>query len=133
MSQENVEIVRAALDASSRGDAEAFIAALDPAIEWTPVKQDPEYRVHRGLGDVAAWLADWSEVFPDMRWETERVLDAGGDLVVATVRALGRGDATGLEVGTEPYAVIFAVRDGRIVRIDESQAETVLKEMGLEE
>jgi ketosteroid isomerase-like protein len=133
MSQENVEIVRAALDASSSGDTGGFIAALDPAIEWTPVREDPEYRVHRGLGDVAAWLADWSEVFPDMRWETERVLDAGGDLVVASVRALGRGDATGLEVGTEPYGVIFAVRDGRIVRIDESQAETVLKEMGLEE
>jgi len=44
MSQENVEIVRAALDASSRGDTGGFIAALDPAIEWTPVKEDPEYR-----------------------------------------------------------------------------------------
>ena len=95
MSQENVEIVHAALDAASRGDAEAFMAALDPAIEWTPVKDDPDYRVHRGLDDVAAWLAEWSEVFPDMRWKAERIVDAGNETVVALVHALGRGDATG--------------------------------------
>ncbi len=133
MSQENVEVVRAFLDAVSLGDSEALLAALDPGIEWTPVKDDPEYRIHRGLDDVATWLAEWAEVFPDMRWEPERIFDAGGALVVASVRALGRGDATGLDVGTEPYGVIFALRDGRIVRIDESQAETALKHMGLEE
>jgi len=56
-------------------------------------------------------LADWSEVFPDMRWETERVLDAGEILsspwFVRSARPCHR-----LEVGTEPYGVIFAVRDG---------------------
>ena len=133
MSQENVEAVRAFLDAGCRGDLEAFLAMLDPQIEWTPVNEDPDYRVHRGLEDVAAWLAEWMEVFPDMRWEAERIVDADGDLVVASVRALGRSDATGLDVGTEPYGVIFAVRDGRIVRIDESQAATALKKMGLGE
>ena len=133
MSRENVEIVRAFLDAGCRGDLEAFLAMLDPGIEWTPVKHDPDYRVHRGLDDVATWLAEWTEIFPDMRWEPERIVDAGGDLVVASVRALGRGDTTGLEVDTEPYGVIFAVRDERIVRIDESQAETGVKEIGLED
>ena len=132
MSQENVEVVRAFLEAASLGDAKALAAWLDPGIEWTPVKDDPGYRVHRGLDDVASWLAEWSEVFPDMRWEPERVVNAGGDLVVASVRALGRADATGLDVGTEPYGVVFAVRDGRIVRIDESLAEAALKDLGLE-
>jgi ketosteroid isomerase-like protein len=55
MSQENVEIVRAFLDASSRGDSGALMAALDPTIEWTPVKEDPAFRVHRGLEDVSTW------------------------------------------------------------------------------
>ena len=133
MSQENVEIVRAALDASSRGDSEAFIAALDTAIEWTPVEEDPDYRVHRGLADVVAWLAEWSEVFPDMRWEAERIVDAGDSVVAALVRALGRGDATGADVGSVAYAVVFTVRSGKIVRIDESQTETALKAVGLKE
>ena len=131
MSQENVEIVRAFLDASSLGDSEALMAALDPAIEWTPVKEDPDFRVHRGLEDVATWLADWAEVFPDMRWEAERILDAGDD-VVALVRALGRGDSTGADVGSPPYPVVFTVRSSKIVRIDESQAEAALKAVGLE-
>jgi ketosteroid isomerase-like protein len=133
MSQENVQLVRAALDASSRRDAEAFMAALDPAIEWTPVKDDPDYRVHRGLDDVAVWLTEWSEVFPDMRWEAERILDAGDDVVVALVRALGRGDATGAGVGTPVYGVVFTVRSGKIVRIEEADVETALKAVGLAE
>jgi ketosteroid isomerase-like protein len=43
MSRENAEVVRAAPDASSRGDVDAFLAALDPEIEWTPVESDPDY------------------------------------------------------------------------------------------
>ena len=58
MSRQNVEVVRAFLDAGCRGDSEALMAALDPGIEWTPVKDDPDYRVHRGLDDVATWLAE---------------------------------------------------------------------------
>src|SRR6478672_2240829 len=131
MSQENVEIVRAFLDASSLGDSEDFMAALDPTIEWTPVEEDPDFRVHRGLEDVAAWLAEWAEVFPDMRWEAERILDARDDVVVALVRALGRGDATGAEVGSQAYAVVFTVRSGKIVQIDESGTDPTRKAGGL--
>ena len=93
----------------------------------------PDFRVHRGLEDVAAWLAEWSEVFPDMRWEAERIIDGGDDVAVAVVRALGRGDATGADVGSRAYAVVFTVRSGKIVRIDESQAAAALKAVGLEE
>src|SRR6476661_8566141 len=91
MSQENVEVVRSFLDASSLGDTESLMAALDPAIEWTPVIEDPDYRVHRGLEDVAAWLAEWSEIFPDMRWEAERILDAGDDASWRAVVPSGAG------------------------------------------
>src|SRR6478752_8094886 len=133
MSQENVEVVRAFLDASRLGETETLMAALDPAIEWTPVMEDPDYRVHRGLEDVAAWLAEWTEIFPDMRWEAERILDAGDDVVVALVRALGRGDATGADVGSQTYAVVLTVRSGKIVRIDESGTDPALKAVGLEE
>lgn len=133
MSQENVQLVRAFLDASSLGEPEVFMAALDPAVEWTPVEEDPDFRVHRDLVDVAAWLAEWAAVFPDMRWEAERILDAGDDVVVALVRALGRGDATGADVETPTYAVVFTVKSGKIVRIDESQADPTLKALGLEE
>ncbi len=133
MSQTNVEIVRVALQASSDGDANTFLGALDSAIEWKPVIEDPDHREHRGLPDVAAWLAEWSAVFPDMRWKAERVVDAGPDKVLALVRALGRGEATGAQVETPVYAVAFTLRHGKIVRIDESPDKTSLKAVGLEE
>jgi ketosteroid isomerase-like protein len=133
VSQENVEIVREALDASVRGDSDAFMGVLDPDIEWTPVKDDPDYRVHRGLEDVGAWLAEWFEVFPDMRWEAEEILDAGNEMVVALVRMLGRGDATAAEVGTQVYGVVFTVRSGKIVRVEEADTETAFKIVGIKE
>ena len=132
MSRENVELVRAVLDALTLSDSGAFFAALDPAIEWTPVAEDPDFRVHRGIEDVATWLAEWAQVFPHMRWDAERIVDAGGDTVVALVRALGRGELTGADVGTQAYAVVFTLRAGRIVRIDESNTEPARKAVGLE-
>jgi ketosteroid isomerase-like protein len=47
MSQENVELVRAFLHASSQGDTETLMAALGPEIEWTPVMEDPDYLLTR--------------------------------------------------------------------------------------
>jgi ketosteroid isomerase-like protein len=108
------------------------MSALDPAIEWTPVKADPDFAVHRGLDDVAAWLTGWIEVFPDMRWDVERIIDAG-DQVVALVRMRGRAETTGAEVGTQPYGVVFTVGSGKIVRIEETDTRTALKAVRLEE
>jgi ketosteroid isomerase-like protein len=132
MSQENVELVRAALDAASRGDLDALIGALDPAIEWTHVESDPDYAVHRGHDDVRAWLDEWAEVFPDMRWETERFLDAGGELVIALGRLCGRAGASGADVGSLVYGIIFTVRSGKIVRVEETDREAAVEAVGLE-
>src|ERR1700694_5870479 len=111
MSQENVEIVRAALDGGlAGGDPHVLMSALDPAVEWIPVENDPEYRVHHGLEDVRAWLLAWAETFPDMRWESERILDAGGDVVVVIGSLRGRGGASGLDVATPSYGIVVTVQ-----------------------
>ena len=41
MSQENVEIVRAMLNAFNRGDFEASLQFLDEGVEWHAVKLNP--------------------------------------------------------------------------------------------
>jgi ketosteroid isomerase-like protein len=133
MSQENVAVVQGLIDASGRGDLEAMMAVLDPAIEWTPVESDPGYAVHRGHDEVRAWLADWSEALPDMRWEAERILDAGDETVVALVRMAGRGAASGLDVTTPAYGVVFTVRAGKVVRIEEyADRDRALEVAGLQ-
>jgi hypothetical protein len=54
MSEENVEIVRAATKAMIRGDARAALEALDPEITWhATVGGVDEGRVYRGREEVA--------------------------------------------------------------------------------
>jgi ketosteroid isomerase-like protein len=83
---------------------------------------------------VREWLVEWSEAFPDMRWEAERILDAGGESVVALVRMAGRGAASGLDLETPAYGVIFTIRSGKIVRIEEyADRHRALEVVGLRE
>jgi ketosteroid isomerase-like protein len=134
MSQENVAVVQGLVDASGRRDLDAIMAALDPAIEWTPVESDPGYSVHRGHDDVRAWLAEWFEALPDMRWDAERILVAGDEAVVALVRMAGRGAASGLDVKTPTYGVVFTVQAGKVVRIEEyADRHRALEAVGLSE
>src|SRR3954470_3755532 len=134
MSQENVAVVQGLIKASSRADLNALMATLDPAIEWTPVESDPAFAVHRGHDEVRAWLVEWSEAFPDLRWEAERILDAGGESVVALVRMAGRGAASGLDLGSPVYGVVFTIRSGKIVRIEEhADRHRALEAVGLRE
>jgi ketosteroid isomerase-like protein len=89
MSEENVEVVRRFCERDDQTSLESLMASLHPDIEWIPIESDPEYSVHRGHDDVRAWLTSWGESFPDLRWELDRILDAGSDLVVAFVRLAG--------------------------------------------
>jgi ketosteroid isomerase-like protein len=119
MPPENLEVVRAFIEATDRGDLDELIERLDPEVEWVPVESDPAYAVHRGHEDVRAWLQEWAEAFPDMRWEAERLLDAGEAVVLAVVHLAGRGAASGIDVETPAYAVVFTMRSGRIACIEE--------------
>ena len=133
MSEENVEVVRKALEASSRGDLASFSEALDPAVEWTPVKGDPGYEVHHGVEAVRAMVESWAEAFPDLRWEAERILDAGGDRVAAIVQLTGRGAASGATTEYR-YGTVFTVRGGKIVGVREyASLRKALEAVGLSE
>ena len=134
MSEENVEIVRRFCGASGLTSLESQMARLHPDIEWVPVQSDPEYSVHSGHDDVRAWLTSWAEAFPDLRWELDRILDAGSDLVVAFVRLAGRSDATGMDLETPSYAVVFTLRGEKITRIHEYvDSQEALEAAGLSE
>jgi ketosteroid isomerase-like protein len=121
MSQENVAVVQGLIDASGRGDLDALVAALDPAVEWTPIESDEGYAVHRGHDEVRAWLVERSKALPDARWEAERILDGGDEAVVALVKTPASG-------------VVFTVRSGKVVRIEEyADPHRALEVVGLEE
>jgi ketosteroid isomerase-like protein len=134
MSEENVEVVRRFCKRDDRTSLDSLMAILHPDIEWVPVQSDPEYSVHRGHDDVRAWLTSWAESFPDLRWELDRILDTRSDLVVALVRLAGRSDATGIDVESPSYAVVFTLRGEKIVRIHEYlDSQEALEAAGLRE
>ena len=59
MSEENVEVVRSALDAWNRGDYEAAQAAFDPEIEVEMRLGTPLDGSYRGLDELAKMMSSF--------------------------------------------------------------------------
>ncbi len=134
MSQENVEIVRRTVDAILRGKWEEAAQLLDPHAEGHgTVGGLSEGTVVRGVTQFRqSFEQEDAEAWDERRLEAEEFIDAG-DRVVVLVREFRRGRGSGVELETDT-AVVFEVRDGRVVRIqgymDRAEA---LKAAGLSE
>jgi ketosteroid isomerase-like protein len=128
MAQENVEIVRGALEAYARGDLERALADTDADVVWNPAEEPPM----RGLDEVRAYLQRWEGVWEELDTTPEEFTDAG-DRVVVTIHFRGRGRGSGVEVDARSHHV-YTLRDGRTVRMDEfTDRADALKAAGLPE
>jgi ketosteroid isomerase-like protein len=115
MSQEDVEVARAAIDAFNGRDLAAMTQRFDPEIEWAPGGPAAvERAVYRGRDDVSNGFAATWEAWDLFRMEESEVLDLG-DSVLWLGRAQMRGGASHVELDQE-FAVHFIVRGGKIVR-----------------
>ncbi len=134
MSQENVEVMRAAFEAIRDHDGEAFRRLYDPEIEWEDVSGLwGDWGTRRGLSDVRDAFRNWFEAFEeDVDFELESIADAG-DQVISSVRVRARGRSSGLVVN-QLIHFVSTVRGGRAVRIRayREQAEA-LEAAGLSE
>jgi ketosteroid isomerase-like protein len=117
MSQENVEIVRRTVEAILRGDWEQAAHLLDPDAEGHgTVGGLSEGEVLRGVTQFRqSFEQEDAEAWDERRLEAEEFIDAG-DRIVVLVREFRRGRGSGIELETDT-AVVFEVRDGRVVRI----------------
>jgi ketosteroid isomerase-like protein len=136
MSEENVELVRAVIDAHERRDFDAVFAAYDPAIEWhtvggrAPAWSDfePVYRGHEGVRNFwRSWFTAWETA----DFEYEEFIDAG-DRVVTILSQRMRGRTSGIELEWNSYAQVWTVRNDKVVRVEflPSRAEA-LEAVGL--
>src|SRR5437016_5140082 len=116
MSQENVEIVRAAAEAYNRGDLDAFFDYLTDDIDHRAVEGalDDRGPMH-GKDAVRAYLQDWLDTFDELTAEIAELIEAGENQVVAVLRMSGRAKLSGVETSLT-YAVLYTVRDGKIAR-----------------
>ena len=118
MSQENVEAVRRAVEAWNADDLGAFLAELDPEVEWHPsIEPAVEGRDATYLGfDGArrAWDENRGEAWGRLTSRVQEIRDLGESvLVLGHIDLSGR--TTGLEFSQEVGQVI-TFRGGKIVR-----------------
>jgi ketosteroid isomerase-like protein len=113
MSQENVEIALAALDAWNRGDREAWLALWDEEAEFHPLRAQLEGESYSGHAGMTRFLAGMTEEWEGVRVEIDETQDSG-DRVVGTGRFIARGRASGVDLNV-PLGVCMRVRGGKIV------------------
>jgi ketosteroid isomerase-like protein len=118
MSEENVAVVRRALEAWGRGDPKAAADLLDPEVEWSMPANLPDAGTYRGRDEVVRRLQGFLDAWDDLTVTVEELLDAG-DRVVALVRYSGRGRESRIEItGASTDAQVWTVRNGKAVRVE---------------
>jgi ketosteroid isomerase-like protein len=117
MSQENVEIVREVFESFLSGDQQRTARLVDPEVEFHgTVGGLEEGRIAHGLPQIVATFEEEDlEAWEERRLEPEEFIDAGDDVVVL-LHEYRRGRGSGVELESDT-AVVFAVRDRRVVRI----------------
>jgi ketosteroid isomerase-like protein len=117
MSQENVEVLRRAVEALNGGDLDAWMLETDPEVEWYVLPDDPNPGPYRGHQAVLEMVALWQETFVDFRGEAQQYSDAG-EYAIAPMRMRGRPRGSEAEVVLDEVYVA-KIRNGKIVQVRE--------------
>jgi ketosteroid isomerase-like protein len=116
MADEDVEVVRRALEAFNEGDTASVIELMDPDIEFVPVRAVLDGSSYRGHEGFKRFVADMGEDWEDFHPTSELFRDLGDGRVLVLGRFHARGRASGIEIET-PGAWVNEVRDGKIVHM----------------
>ncbi len=129
MSQQDVELIEGLLSGASEMDRDALLSALPELIagictedvEWVEDPRRADGRPQHGHEAVLASWQRWLEHWDEYGFETERLIDCGGDVLVVATEA-GRGARSGASVQGQIYAAV-TIRDGKIARYREFSDE----------
>ena len=111
MSEKNVEIVRRATEAYSRGDLDEALASwsADAVLDWSN-SRGLEAAVVRGRNEIRAYMEQFLEAFEEVRIELEDVFEADEGVVIVENLAYFRG-RDGIEV-TARSAWVITLQNG---------------------
>ncbi len=135
MSEESVELVRAAIEATMRRpnpDWETMNALFHPDHEFLPRDVGVVGGGVRGAQGYRKWLTNISET---MEWEVTlaRVTEIDHERVLAVMPTKFRGRQSGAET-EQRIAAVVTVREGKVVRTEPFQSpEHALESAGLRE
>jgi len=115
MSEENVEIVRKAIDAVNRGDLDAWLGFLSPEVVWESLPLPGFRDTYRGRAEAREWLSQLLEVFEEVHLEIEEITALSDDRILIVSHVTGRGRGSGLPV-ERPSCEVSWLADGLITR-----------------
>jgi len=127
MSQENIELVKAIYAAwAERRRGDEFMAADIRYI-------NPPYALEQGTHEGSKSFNRIFEVYSQIRFEIDRLIEAGEDRVVMAGTMHGTARRSALEM-TRPHAQVWTIRDGKATSMQwfHSEAEA-LEAAGLPE
>jgi ketosteroid isomerase-like protein len=116
MSQENVELLRQAIDAVNRGDKALWLTVCDPEIENVPPRDWPESESTRGAEAVWDFFVEGNAPWEGI-YEYSEITEVSQDDLVAYIRGELRGKLSGAPV-TWSFWQVVKMRNGTAVRIE---------------
>jgi ketosteroid isomerase-like protein len=136
MSQENVEIARAAFTAWNAGDMDAVFATFHPELVYHPRGDEPDPSPHVGRDAYERLIYGFVDSFSEVTFEVLELIDAGDHAIASTVLHVvlrGQGSASVAGV-SDTYVFVYKVRDGLVVEGWEYRTkQEALEAVGLSE
>jgi ketosteroid isomerase-like protein len=132
MSQADIETLRSAYDALSRGDWDGVLRVAHPDMELKAPDRHPLAGTYHGAGEVRRFFEEWFDPFEEVVAEPERFFVAG-DRIVVFVLSLVRpkGSTATFEIR---FAQLWTMRDGKAARCEMfPERQEALEAVGLSE
>ena len=123
MSQENVDLVSRMFQSFSPLRTEELqsilVEFIDPDVDWRAVEGAvDDVGGMRGTEAVRTYMADWLDTFDDLTITPDEVIEVDVDRVLVCQTLGGRAKQSGIETQLS-FAVVYTIRDGRLVTVRE--------------
>jgi ketosteroid isomerase-like protein len=131
MSQENVEVVRAVIDARNAEDIDAALKDMAPGFELDFSRAIGPTRGVFGLEQMRELWDEFAESWESHHWAAEEFVDGGDQVVTPTTQYLRGREGIEVEART---TWIWTFRDGKIIRVTYFQGrQEALEAAGISE
>lgn len=138
MSRENVKIVKELLEAFQTRDHERAFDFYAADIEWDASEvvglPSDVAGVFHGHDGVRTYWRRWLSAWRDLEFDVQDLVDVGDDVVLLIHNQRQWGRHSGIETELPPYAMVFTIRDRKVVRFRAfSDQRSALKAAGVPE
>jgi ketosteroid isomerase-like protein len=116
MSQENVEIARAAFEAWNAGELQDVLCHFHPELVYHPRADEPDPSPHVGRDAYERLVYGFADSFSEVTFEVLELIDAGDHVIASTVlHAVLRGQGSASAGVSDTYVFVYKLRDGLVV------------------